>query len=85
MNTVFCPFKHLVSAKPKRKIIKIYHFNQNVLFSNVSLFSFVGDLTNRVVRLEHFMKEMTHESSINSQKLDDLNGMVMNVGECITS
>ena len=72
-------------AKPKRKIIKIYHFNQNVLFSKVSLFSFVGDLTNRVVRLEHFMKEMTHESSINSQKLDDLNGMVMNVGECITS
>ena len=66
-------------------ITKIYHFNQNVLFSNVSLFSFAGDLTNRVVRLEHFMKEMTHESSINSQKLDDLNGMVMNVGECITS
>ena len=37
------------------------------------------------MRLEHFMKEMTHESSIHSQKLDDLNGMVMTVGECITS
>ena len=64
--------------------MKIYHFNQYVLFSKVFPFSYAGDLANRVVRLEHFMKEMTHESSINSQKLDDLNGMVMTVGECIT-
>ena len=72
-------------CQTKEKIFKIYHFNQNALFSKIFLFLFAGDLTNRVVRLEHFMKEMTHESSINSQKLDDLNGMVMTVGKFITS
>ena len=41
----------------------------------------LGDLTNRVMKMETLLDEMSYQSSIHTQKLDALDGMIIAVGE----
>ena len=48
------------------------------------IFNSSGDLTNRVVNMERLLDEMSYQSSIHTQKLDTIDGVIMAVGEYIT-
>ena len=54
-------------------------FSHSSIIVNLS-----GDLTNRVVNMEKLLDEMSHQSSIHTQKLDTIDGVIMAVGEYIT-
>ena len=41
----------------------------------------LGDLTNRVMKMELLLDEMSFQSSIHTQKLDAIDGMIIAVGE----
>ena len=50
-------------------------------FHSSIIFNLSGDLTNRVVNMEKLLDEMSHQSSINTQKLDTIDGMIIAVGK----
>ena len=45
------------------------------------IFNFSGDLTNRVANMEKLFDAMTLQSSIHTQQLDTIDGVIMTVGE----